>query len=130
MKRRDFLAAMVAGAAASGTGGVVSMEAVIGPSVPARVSLLIPPAMKDGFIELRTYTNPTREFVCSLERVAASADGSFLRMPADDTTFVLRFETLRERERFWNAVNADPEWPRLRREFESYRFAVYRPART
>lgn len=120
----------MAGAAAVPMGaGVVALDAVIAPSLPARVSLLMAPAMRDGFVELRTYTNPSADFVRGLERVCKNVGASLARMATPETTIMLRFDSLRHREQFWNAVNADPEWPQLRGEFESYRFSVYRPAR-
>lgn len=126
MRRREFIAVLGAGAAAS---GAVTLDAVIGPSLPARVSLSMPPISENGFLELRTYTNPTVDFARGLERVVRNAGGSLLEMATPEPTLVLRFDSLTERERFWNGVNADPEWPRLRSEFESYRFTVYRLAR-
>jgi hypothetical protein len=127
MRRREFLA--VAAAAAVPATNVVALDAVIGPSLPARVSLLMPLGMRDGFVELRTYTNPSSDFISGLERVSRNAGASLLRIPGPESTVILRFDSLGQREKFWNAVNADPEWARLREEFESYRFSVYRPAR-
>ena len=135
MTRREFSFSL-AGLFAS-PGSVVTLHAIAGARLPARLKLAIPlpDDRRDGLWELRTYrTSESRpaaladEFAdifpsAGIYPLSTTTDGPSL-------TYLIPFENLTARDRAWTAVNADPKWAGATPRFQSYQFGLYRAAAT
>ena len=132
MTRGEFSIAL-AGAAAtlisSSTSRVVTLRAIAGPRLPEILTITTSSFddLQPDLWEMRTYKGASPGLAHHLEDVFPRAGIRPLLRQTDgpDLTYLFRFENLTARERAWTALNADPAWTRLPRQFAGYRFGLY-----
>ena len=109
---------------------IVTLQAIAGARLPATLTVAahFPERLRRGLWELRTYRQTAPALVSLAGRIFPRAGIYPFLQAADgaDLTYLIPFEDLTARDRAWTLLNADPEWIRLRRQFLSYRFGLYR----
>ena len=129
MNRRTFVATLSGLPAAGFAQRYVRLQAVVAAELPA--ALYLPaaalPSATAAIVELRTYRGARPGLEPALRRIFARAGlTAFLHQRDPELTWLIPFHSLAARERWWNLVNAGPEWPTLRERFDSYQFSLYR----
>ena len=103
----------------------VTLDAIVAPELPS--ALTVPAAMvasrRAGVFELRAYRNAEPELAPAIERVLERVGMNPTRW--GECAWLIAFDSLSARERAWNLVNADPEWPSVRSRFDSYQSSLY-----
>jgi hypothetical protein len=100
-------------------GGDAVLEAVSGARLPR--SLRLPRALASSacYFELRAYAGSGD--------VQGIFDGAGLRPHAlGPLRFLIPFDSLEQRSRFWDRFNSDPEWARVRAQLRLVETTIYR----
>lgn len=131
MTRREFTAALggLAGLPCCASEPVI-LTAIAGVRLPQTLAITGASSerMRKGLWELRTYRTTLPALANRFDEVfpRAGIHPLLRKTEGPDLTYLIPFENLTARERAWTALNADPEWIRLRHQFRSYRFGLYR----
>jgi hypothetical protein len=135
MTRRAFSVALGGSAAFPGFASgdalpVVTLQAIAGARLPATLTITItsPEKIQRSLWELRTYRTTAPWLAAHLADVFPSAGiRPFLKETSGaDLTYLIPFENLTARDRAWTLLNTDPKWTKVRPQFQSYNFGLYR----
>jgi len=134
MTRREFSIALggVAFPVFGSGGPVVRLQAIAGARLPQTlvIATRLPEKLRRHLWELRTYTGAdTRSEIMLGSRLAEVFPRAGIHpLLQDKLTYLIPFEDLTARDRAWTVLNADPEWIRVRTQFQAYHFGLYRAA--